>query len=66
MRRALLTLIFAMIISILSFGAGLTGIKNIPGDYSNVNNAIIERIHQVLNKIIHFLWIFIVCIIIRK
>ncbi len=39
MRKTFFTLIFVMMISVLSFGQ-LTGIKTIPGDYSSVSNAI--------------------------
>ncbi|MCX6304792.1 MAG: T9SS type A sorting domain-containing protein [Bacteroidetes bacterium] len=39
MKRTIVTIIFVMIISVLSFGQ-LTGTKNIPGDYTTVSNAI--------------------------
>ncbi len=39
MKRTIVTMIFVMIISVISFGQ-LTGTKNIPGDYTNLSNAI--------------------------
>jgi trimeric autotransporter adhesin len=40
MRRTFITLIFTTIVSMLSFGAGLTGTKYVPGDYTTLSNAI--------------------------
>ena len=40
MRRTFMTLVFITIISMLSFGQPLTGVKNIPGDYATVALAI--------------------------